>query len=269
MNRLTLVRWELRGALRSAWFLTTAALFLAGGIALVAFGTNSAVLGSRGFGRALAATAHLAMIVVPLMSLIPSAASISRDRELGNMSYLLAQPLTRSTVYFSRWGGLTGALLLSVAISFGSIGVVSSLRGIDSGLVLGLLGLTALLATAFVSLGLLVSAACKTASRSSAVALASWLVLVALGSLGAMTTMVRWGLPEIVLETWLLVNPVEAYRLAVFVALGTDGQTLGPVAVAATRSWGSWTLPLCVLSLTTWIGVAGALGFARFRSSDF
>ncbi len=269
MSRLTLVRWELRAALQSSWFLVASVLFLVGGLALVAFGTNSSVLGARGFGRALAATAHLAMVAVPLMSLIPSAASISRDRELGNMSFLLAQPLSRLDVYASRWGGLAGALLLCVTISFGTIGAFAAARGIDTGVVLALLALTALLATAFVSLGLLVSAVSDRGSRASSLAFACWLVFVALGSLGAMTAFVRWGLSESLLRAWVLVNPVEAYRLAVFWVLGADGQTLGPVALSATHVWGDRTIAFSVASLIAWATVAGLAGFIRFRRSDF
>jgi len=269
MTRATLVRWELRAALKSTWFVITAAVFLAGGLSLVAFGTNSSVLGSRGFGRGLAALAHLAMVFVPLMALIPSTGSIAGDRELGNMSFLLAQPLSRSTVYGSRWGGLTGALLLSLTISFGSIGTFAAIRGVRSGLVLSLLGLTAALAVAFVSIGLWVSSSMRTRGEASVLGLAGWLVFVALGSLGVMTAFVRWGLPEAVLRGWVLVNPVEAYRLAVLELLGSDPQTLGAAADSAARVWGTATVPLCLGSLGAWALVAGWVGFARFRRADF
>jgi len=265
----SLIRWELRAALKSTWFLVTALVFFVGGLSLVAFATNSSVLGTRGFARGLAALAHLAMVFVPLMALIPSTGSIAGDRELGNMSFLLSQPLSRSTVYGSRWGGLAGALLLCLALSFGSIGMFAATRGVRTGLVLSLLGLTAALAVAFVSIGLWVSASSRTRGEASILGLSGWLVFVALGSLGVMTAFVRWGLPETALRAWVLVNPVEAYRLAVLTLLGADPETLGAVGHSAAGSWGAATVPLCLGSLAVWALVAGWVGLACFRRADF
>lgn len=265
MTTRLLLRWELRDALRSYWFLANAAIFLIGGMLLLLFGSESAVLGSRGFGRALAALVQLALFFVPLMALFPSTASIAGDRELGTLDFILAQPLTRGELYRGRWAGVAAALSLSLLIAFGATGLVAALRGVSTALVAALLGLTLLLGAAFVSLGLWISAGAATRTRATSIGLAAWLAFVALGSLGLMTAFARWGLPAWALEAWALIDPVEAYRLAALDLLGAERELLGPAGSALSERLGSGGLvgAACV-SLVAWTGVGFAGGLRRF-----
>lgn len=260
-----LLRWELREALRSHWFLANAAIFLVGGMLLLLFGSESSVLGSRGFGRSLAGLVQLALFFVPLMAIFPSTASIAGDRELGTLDFILAQPLTRGELYRGRWSGVAAALSLSLLIAFGATGLVAALRGVSTALVAALLGLTLLLGVAFVSLGLWISAGAKTRTRATSVGLVLWLGFVALGSLGLMTAFARWGLPPWALEAWAIANPVEAYRLAALHLLGAEGEILGPAGSALSRGLGSGGLiaTACV-SLAAWAGIGFAGGLRRF-----
>lgn len=265
MTARVLLRWELRDALRSHWFLANAAIFLVGGMLLLLFGSGSSVLGSRGFGRALAALVQLALFFVPLMALFPSTASIAGDRELGTLDFVLAQPLTRAELYRGRWSGVAAALSLSLSIAFGATGLVAALRGVATGLVAALLGLTLLLGVAFVSLGLWISAAAATRARATSVGLALWLALVALGSLGLMTAFARWGLPAWALEAWALVNPVEAYRLAALDLLGAERELLGPAGSALSDHLGSpGLIAAACASLVGWTAVGFVGGLRRF-----
>ncbi len=269
MKATGLLRWELRQALRSTWFLVSAAVFMLGGLALLFFGTTSSLLGSRGFARSLAALTHLGLFVVPLMALLPSTASIAGDREHGNLSFLLAQPLARGTAYRGRWGGVAGAMALALVATFGSIGLVAALRGVPSGLVLGLLALTLLLAATFVSVGLWISTVSRVRARATALGLGVWLGLVALGSLGVMTTFVRWGAPPAALELWLLANPVEAYRVAALQILGAGPDLTGPVGAALARALGSaGVVAAAALSLAAWTVGAYAAGRRHFERAD-
>lgn len=264
-----LLRWELRDAIRSPWFLASAGVFLFGGLAVVLFGTTSTLLGSRGFSRGLATLAHLGLFVVPLMALLPGAASIAGDREAGTLSFLLAQPIARTTLYRHRWAGLAIASALALVGTFGAIGLVAALRGVSSQLVLGLLGLTLLLSSAFVSVGLCVSTALHTRARATAAGLALWLVLVALGSLGVMTAFVRWGLPAPLLEAWALLNPVEAYRLTALNLLGAGPELAGPVGVALESTLGpAWILAAGPASLLLWTAAAYVAGRGLFLRVD-
>lgn len=270
MTQRALIRWELRDSLRGPWFLVSAAVLVGGGLALLFVGTSSAILGSRGFARSLAGLVHLGLFVVPLMALLPSTGSIAGDRELGNMSYLLAQPLDRRTVYRSRWLGISTALGLALLTALGSIGLFAALRGVSSTIVLALSGLTLALAAAFVSIGLAISAVCRSRSRATALGLTVWFVSVALGSLGVMTSFVRFGAPAWTLEAWAILNPVEAYRLAALAVLDAGPGLVGPVGSALETALGASGVVLAATaSLVAWSGAAFWIGLRRFDRADF
>lgn len=258
-----LLRWELRSSLRSWWFLANAGVFLAGGLALLLLGgADAAILGYRGFARALAAIVQLALLLVPLMALVPSAAAIAGDREIGSLDYLLAQPLTRGEAFTGKWLGISLALVLSLALAFAVTGAVAALRGVPWELMASLLGLTLLLGSCFASLGLWVSAGSATRARATTVALAVWIFLLVLGSLGLMGVFVRWGLPAWALQAWSLINPVEAYRVASVALLDPGVELLGPAGAALIETLGRPTLVAAsALSLLVW--TAGAYGAGR------
>lgn len=268
MTRRILLRWELRESLRDHWFLANAAVFLAGGsVLMLVSGTDAAVLGYRGIARALAGLVQLALFLVPLMALLPSTAAIAGEREIGSLDYLLGQPLTRGEVYTGKWAGLTTALLLSLLVAFSATGAAAALRGVPAPLLLGPLGLTLLLAAAFVSLGLCVSAGARSRARAAALGLGAWLFLLALGSLGLMGALVRWGAPAWLLQAWSLVNPVEAYRLAAIVLLDPGVELLGPAGAALVETVGRRSVVgAACLSLAAWTGLAGWVGRRAFSA---
>ncbi|MFQ5679489.1 MAG: ABC transporter permease [Gemmatimonadota bacterium] len=267
MSRTILLRWGLKDSLRSYWFLANAGLFLAGGVLLTLFGgTDVTVLGYRGFARALAGLAQLALFLVPVMALFPATAAIAGERELGSLDYLLAQPLDRGAVFHGKWSGVNAALLLSLGLAFSVTGLVAALRGVPPGLIASLLGLTCLLATAFASLGLWISAVAPSRTRAISLGLTAWIGLTVLGSLGVLAWLVRWGLPAWALEGWSFVNPVEAYRLAAITLLDADATLLGPVGAALAERFGHvGVIGLAVLSLAGWTGGAYWAGRVSFR----
>ncbi|HNB60839.1 MAG TPA: ABC transporter permease subunit, partial [Phycisphaerales bacterium] len=103
-NVLTLARKELRDAVRSRWFLLYTLAFTMLGLAVSfvsAAGTGST--GLSGFGRTTAGLTNLVLLVVPLMALTAGAGSIASDRERGMLSYLLAQPVSRTEVLLGKY----------------------------------------------------------------------------------------------------------------------------------------------------------------------
>ncbi|MFQ5889552.1 MAG: ABC transporter permease [Gemmatimonadota bacterium] len=263
-----LLRRELRDSLRSYWFLVYSGVFVLGGALLMLLGgAGGSVLGYRGFARALAGLMHLALFVVPLMALFPGAAAVAGEREIGTLDYLLAQPVTRREVYLGKWLGIVAAVVLSLTVGFGATGGVAVMRGVRSELVLGLFAFTILLAAAFASLGVWLSASSTTRSRALSLGLTAWLGFLALGSLGVMGAFVRWGLPAWTLQAWSLVNPIEACRMAVLPLLDPDaGQLLGPVGAALLERFGRWGVTgLGAGSLLAWSVLALAAGARSFR----
>lgn len=262
------VRRELAAALHARWFIVYAGLFLVAGVLLAAFGMgNTMIYGYRGFAKAFAGLVHLALFLVPLMALFPSAASIADERESGVLEYLLAQPVSFGEVYAGKWGGISVAMLLALTIGFGAAGAVAVLRGVPLELVMIAFGFVLLLALAFVSVGLLLSSVAASRARALTFGVVLWFLLIALGTLGLMVVSIRWGMPQRALMVWTFVNPIEAFRVAVMSVLDPDLSLLGPIGVGLVERWGSaGTAALAALSLVVWSVVPGLIGLRLFRS---
>lgn len=261
-----LSRRELSSAVRNYWFVVNGGIFLVGGLLLLLFGQQDvSVLGYRGVARSLTGLLQLALFVVPLMALFPAAAAIAGEREVGTLDYLLAQPVTRSQVYVGKWCGIAAAVGLSILGGFAAIGAVALSRGVPPGLLLALVGLTLLLAAAFVSFGLWLSAASGTQGRATSLGLTVWIATLALGSLGMMGAFVGWGLPPTALEVWALINPAEAFRMALVALVDPGLAMLGPVGEDLADRFGDGGLvALAVLSLAGWTAIAFWAGRRTF-----
>ncbi len=249
---------EFRETLRNYWFWVNTGVFVTGGVLLVLFGqADVAVLGYRGVARSMAGLMQLALFVVPLMAIFPTAAVVSGEREVGTLDYLLSQPVSRADVFAGKWLGVAAAVLSSVVGGLVVVAGLAAWRGMPLALLLALCGLTVLLALAFVSLGLWLSASTSTQGRATSLGLSLWLVLLALGSLGLMGAFVGWGVAPEVLEAWAFLNPVEAFRMAMVTLLDPELHMLGPVgADLADRLGGGRLVAASLLSLSAWIVVA-------------
>lgn len=269
MSARPLARRELRDAIRRWWFAANAGVFAIAGILLILFGHNDALLlGQRGYARALAGLMQLGLVFVPLMALVPSLAALAGEREAGTLDYLLAQPVTRSGVYRAKWAGVAAAVVLSLTAGLSATIAIATARGVPAAPAAALLGCTALLAATFVSLGMWISARCASRTRATSFGLTVWLTLLGLGSLGVISSFVRWGLPARVLEGWSIANPIEAYRLATLAILDPDLQALGPVGASLLDALGRQGLiAVSAGSLAFWAAAGYAGGMTAFARS--
>lgn len=268
MTALRLLRRELEDSLRNYWFAVSAGVLVVGGMLLMLFGQpDAAILGYRGFARALAGLMQLALFVVPLLALFPAVATLAGERELGTLDYLLAQPVTRDEVFAGKWTGVGSAVSLAVLLGFGATGLVAVVRGVPAVTVLVLLVFTLLLGVTFVSLGLWISSVFSTRARATSAGLTVWLFFLAMGSMGLAGAFVGWGVPAPVLEAWAFVNPVEAYRLAAIAVLEPGMSVLGPVGSALIEGLGRGPLiALALTSLAAWTGAAYWAGRRAFSA---
>jgi ABC-type transport system involved in multi-copper enzyme maturation permease subunit len=264
-----LVRRELRDAIRRWWFVVNAGVFALAGVLFILFGQNDAMLlGQRGYTRALAGLMQLGLVFVPLMALVPSLAAIAGEREAGTLDYLLAQPVTRSDVYRAKWSGVVAAVVLSLTAGLSVTMSIATARGVPAAPAAALVAFTALLAAAFVSLGMWISALTGSRTRATSFGLTLWLALLGLGSLGVISAFVRWGLPARLLEGWSIVNPIEAYRLATLAILDPDLDVLGPVGGSLLDALGrEGLIAASAGSIAAWTVVCFAGGLAVFARS--
>ncbi|NIP56556.1 MAG: ABC transporter permease subunit [Gemmatimonadetes bacterium] len=262
-----LARRELGQMVRARWFVAYALVFLAAGAVFAALGAGRGLAGeARVSLRALAGLLHLVLLAVPPMALLPALAAHADDEEGGLLEYVLAQPVAAGEVYLGKWIGAAAGIVLVVVLGMTPGAVAAVFRGAPPGVVVWTLTLTLLLAVAFSTVGLALAVAMGSRGRATAAALILWLVLLVLGSLGIMAAFVRLGAPADLLAAWTVVNPVEAFRVAVLVLVDPDLSLLGPTATHLLgRVGGGGILAAGIASLVAWTAGAGFAGLAAFR----
>jgi len=242
-------------ALRNRWFLLYAvafALLSVGLSALSALGAGQ--IGLTGFGRTTASLINLSLLIVPLMGLTAGATALAGERERGTLELLAALPLTRGEILLGKFIGLGLALGAALAGALGIAGLaIFAGGGIDEiGAYLVMTGSTVLLGLAMVAVGLLVSAVAARASLATGIALSLWFLFAFLSDLGLIgsSLVLRLG-PEALFRA-AVVNPLQAYKLAVLTAIGSSLDVLGPAGHYAMRTFGPGLLPLLGAVLIAW-----------------
>lgn len=264
---LLLVRREIADAFRGNWFAAYAGIFLIAGLFLAAFGVGDAAIhGYRGFAKVFAGLVHLALLFVPLMALFPATAAIAGERETGALEYLLAQPVSFREVYVGKWAGTAAAVVLALTTGFVFTATIALLEGVPLALIGILYGFVVLLALGFIALGVALSSVAGSRTRATTFGIVTWLVLVALGTLGLMISFVRWGLPSSTLVAWTFIDPIEAFRLGVVAVLDPDLSLLGPVGAKIVGTLGTGgTVAAAAGTMLVWAVVPGLMGWLAFR----
>lgn len=262
-------RREFREALLSRWFIlyTIAFAILAVAVAFVSL----AGVGSRGFagfGRTTAGLLNLIMLMVPLIALTAGAGSVAGERERGTLLYLLAQPISRLEILLGKFVGLAAALCCSLSLGFGASAAVLLWRagGTGLGAFATLVGFSCALAIAMLSVGLLISVISRGSGVATGIGLFTWLSLVFLSDLGLMagTVLFRLRVQEVFFVG--IVNPLQAFKMAVLAGMNTTLDVLGPVGVYASQTVGDDLLRILAAVLAVWAVaplVAAAIVFTR------
>jgi len=265
---LILTQKELRDARRNRWFLlyTIAFAGLSLGLAWLAL-SGAGSYGLAGFGRTSASLINLTLLIVPLMGLTLGALSLAGEREKGTLVYLLAQPITQLELLLGKFIGLSLALIAALGIGFGLTALLIAFNGGTSqiGVYLTLLGFSALLAVASLSIGFLLSAAAHRGSTAVGLALFVWLIFVFFGDLGLMGTALTLQMSVNQLFSAALVNPLQLFKIAAFLSMRGNLEVLGPAGVYAFRTYGDSLMPLLIGLLLLWIVIPLLLTIQLFK----
>lgn len=258
---------ELRESLRNRWLISFAVCFalLSASLALL---TRSAAgdQGAAGFGRTAAGLINLVMVLVPLMSMTAAASSVAGDRERGVMAFLLAQPVSLFEVMLGKFIGLSMSVVAAVVLGFG-VGalLIAASGGGDAWTYAQVTMLTALLAIAMVSVGMLVSAFCRRSGTAITAVLLTWLALVFACDLVLMGSHVALKLGVPTLFHLSLVNPLQVFKVAALTPLGGSLDVLGPAAAWAVHVYGVWLLPTLLTVLVGWAIAPATVAFMILR----
>ncbi len=256
LNIWTVTRKELRDALRNRWYLVYTVVF--GGLAL-ALSTLSQpeveFTQLASYNRTVASLVNLVLLFVPLIGLMFGAVSLAGERETGVLDYLLAQPITRTEVLLGKYLGMAGALLASLALGFGTAGVILAWQGGggDANGYLNTVLMAFLLGFAMLSVGFLISSMTRKTATALGGALFVWLLLVFVGDLGLIGATLMADMP---IETTLLIamiNPLQLFKMAAIFSAQASLDVLGPAGLYATETFDTMFMPLMVMGLLLWI----------------
>jgi ABC-type transport system involved in multi-copper enzyme maturation permease subunit len=255
---VTIARMEFTAAARLWWIrLFTVAYALLTFSMAYASGVIGESAGEEGFARLTVAVLPLALMLVPLASLLVGTSS---GPDAGETAFLLAQPVTRRQFVFGCWLGQAAAISTSVALGLGMGGVlVAAASGsMDAVRLVALIALCTLGALAFLSIGSLISIAVPRRSAAMGIAAFVWFVAVILYD-SAMLGVALW-LPGTAGARVLLFsvfgNALDLVRVVALVVAGTP-HVLGAAGESWLRALGGSTaaIAVSVAAMAAWITV--------------
>ncbi len=261
---------ELRDAVRSRWLVAFSLTFALVALALALVQQQGGV-GAQGFNRTTASLINLCLLLVPLLALILGASAIAGERDRGTLGTLLSQPLSATELLVGKYLGLTVAVWGAVMLGFGVAGFLVALVSpvTDLGHYLLFVLLSAGLASAMLSIGVLISVASEGRSKALAVAVLTWFVLVLFYNLVAIGFALSVASSGEVLLASTLLNPVEAVRILAVLSLEPDLQVLGPLGSYLYLEFGpAWSAAVLAGAVLAWAAIPLALAAAVFRRQD-
>jgi ABC-type transport system involved in multi-copper enzyme maturation permease subunit len=253
----TIVRKEVRDAAASRWLLLYAGLFavLSSGMAYLGY-RNLGSVGFDNFSRTTAGLLNLCLLLAPLLALVIAAGSIAGERERGNLTYLLSQPLHRWELLLGKFAGLSLAIGLATIAGFGIGGLFIALFAstMQAGTYLLLLVLVLALVAVMTGIGLAASVVSTTRIQAAGLAIVIWFTAVLFFDLVLIGMVSSTSLGGFGLLAALLLNPVEIVRVLAIIHLEPDLQVLGPFGSFLMEEVGkAGASAILALALAVWV----------------
>jgi Cu-processing system permease protein len=261
---------ELRDAVRSRWLVAFALTFALVALALAVVQEQGSV-GAQGFNRTTASLINLCLLLVPLLALILGASAIAGERDRGTLGTLLSQPLSSADLLIGKYLGLTVAVWAAVVLGFGAAGLLVALVSpvTDFGHYLLFVVLSGALASAMLSIGMLISVLSEGRSKALAIAVLTWFALVLFYNLVAIGFALSVASSGEMLLVSTVLNPVETVRILAVLSLEPDLHVLGPLGAYLYVEFGpALSAVILGVALLAWAGVPLTAAAAIFRKQD-
>lgn len=266
-------RYELLLAVRSRWLHIFSAVFA--GLALAVAGSGYVLSGGYGvqdFSRTAVSLVQVVLLLAPLAALVFGGLALTPERGAAELIY--SQPIARGAVLTGRMLGVWLALCAAQAIGFGAAGVVVQWQSGSSGMwQYAALAICAAVVTA-IFLGLAALIAARSPGRRTrvlAASLAVWFLAVILFDVIALgvASLLRSGTASRVLIAAMLINPVDAARTGVLLAI-EGGAAFGAASLALLRATGGLPMAFAWIaaSLALWLLAPLALAWRTVSRTD-
>jgi len=246
---------------RRRWLLAYTLFYVLLTDALFRFGGNGE--------RAVLSLINVVLGLVPLVSLIFGTMYLYHAREFIQM--MLAQPVSRRSLYLGLYGGLAGPLTASFVIGIGAPLVWHGALADATRPVTVLLATGAGLSLIFTGLAFVIALACRDRAAGLAIAILAWLTSTVLyDGLVLIGVMLLRDYPlEKPLIAGMLSNPVDLARVLLLMQFDL-GALAGYTGAVFERFFGALQGSLWALAaLMLWIAAPFAGGFRLFARKDF
>lgn len=256
-NILIVARKEILEGLRNRWVLGATLLLAALALTLTALG--SAPTGNVGVNQldvVIVSLSSLTIFLVPLIALLLSHDAIVGEMERGTMQLLLSYPVGRNQVILGKFFGHVAILAFATLCGYGAAALALAITSPDIDAAswrafLAMIGSSVLLGAVFVAIGYLASTIVSERSTAGGIAIGIWLLFVLIydmALLGALVAAAGHALPSGLLDTFLLLNPTDVYRM---LNLGSgDASALSGLGGVAKHS--GLNAVLMIVALVAW-----------------
>lgn len=252
---------EVRDSLRNRWVLAAALL-------LAALALSLGFLGSAPTGSVkvdpltvtVVSLSSLSIFLIPLIAMLLSYDALIGEIERGTMALLLSYPISRNQILAGKFFGHLIILTLATALGYGLAGIALQLAngGIDIAawkpFVL-LIAASVVLGAAFLAMGYVISAKVKERGTAAGIAIGVWLFFVVIFDMALMGVLVsdtQQTLTAPVVESVLLLNPTDIYRLLNLTGYENTAMYAG---MAGLSEQISLTMPVLLAAQLLWVVV--------------
>lgn len=262
---------EVRDSLRNRWVLAATLL-------LAALALSLGFLGSSPTGSVKAdpltitvvSLSSLSIFLIPLIAMLLAYDAVIGEIERGTMALLLSYPVSRWQVLVGKFIGHLIILTLATTAGYGLAGIALQLA--HGGLDIAawkpfalLIAASVLLGAAFLAMGYLISAKVKERGTAAGIAIGVWLFFVVIfdmALLGILVADSKQAITAPMLETILLFNPADVYRLLNLTGYENTAMYAGMAGLSGQLTLG---MPVLVAAQLLWIALPFALAAWIFR----
>lgn len=270
-NILAIAGKEIREGIRNRWILATTLLLAALALTLTFLGSApTGTVGASPLAVTIASLSSLTIMLLPLIALLLAYDAICGELDRGTLLLLLSYPVARWQVVAGKYLGHLTILAFATCIGYGSSAgalMAISANTADWQSFAAMIATSVLLGSAFLALGYLISAAVADRGAAGGLAIGIWLLFVLIYDMALLGLLVvDQGniVTAPVLNTLLLLNPADAYRVLNLTGLADVAQFTGMAGVTQDAAISP---ALLVTALLLWTGVplAGAAMLLRRR----
>lgn len=271
-NLILIAKYDIKESLRSKWFLLYMLIFGA----LIAFFLITGVVDSRvagfsGLSRMLLLFIQICIVILPIFILIATTRSISKDREMGNLEYLLSFSISLKEYFFGKVLGRAFVIIVPMLLSLLLALILAFFKGASLNLSVFLMINLLLLSLAFVFLafGFCISALIKNSEFALGFAFLLWIFLLAFMDLTLIGLMMKSGVSENVIYGVALANPLQTFRIGAMALFDPNLSVIAPAAYFILEKFSEFALLTFTVIYPLLLGaLCLSLGYFVFSKKD-